>query len=385
MTEATQTNRTVLAWAILEPKKNGSFEKFMVAMSRALREVGYRFHVVFCNDVPAHMQNVFAEAKLSWSVEESYAMRQRATLLPYLQRLKPAMVHLHFVPAVNSLVTTIREFGIKAVVSCHHSLEANHPVGCDGALEYVKRLRRKHLTNRVNMFLPVSDFIADYIRTECGVESERVITVHNGIDLEVFSPVNENRKHELKDSILHCRRDEFVVTYVAQLSVNKGYPDFKTCTNRLQVALPNARFFTVGEPDADTCECPPPNLRHLGLRNDVQDILRASDIMVAPSRWQEAFGLSLAEASACGIPVIASRTGGIPEVIEHGRTGLLFNTGDVDDLCANIKQLAKNKEQCRHMGRAGSEKMRNQFSLQYMINKTINIYNRRLNIMEVNF
>ncbi|MCD6249484.1 MAG: glycosyltransferase [candidate division Zixibacteria bacterium] len=90
--------------------------------------------------------------------------------------------------------------------------------------------------------------------------------------------------------------------------------------------------------------------------DQIYSLLQEHHIMVMPSVMEsESFGVAVLEASACGRPVIASRVGGVPEVLRHGETGLLVPPGDVDALTEAIVALASDREKCRAMGEAGRE------------------------------
>ena len=89
---------------------------------------------------------------------------------------------------------------------------------------------------------------------------------------------------------------------------------------------------------------------------------REARFLVVPSVWFETFGLVAAEAMAHGLPVIASRIGGLPEVVEHGVSGLLVNPGDSDDLARAMRLLWENPSLCRQMGEAARRRAIQQFS-----------------------
>lgn len=83
---------------------------------------------------------------------------------------------------------------------------------------------------------------------------------------------------------------------------------------------------------------------------------RGARFVVTPSRWREAFGLVAAEAMMHGLPVVASRMGALPELVEDGQTGLLFETGDANALAESMASLWHDTERCRRMGRAARAK-----------------------------
>jgi glycosyltransferase involved in cell wall biosynthesis len=75
-------------------------------------------------------------------------------------------------------------------------------------------------------------------------------------------------------------------------------------------------------------------------QQDIAGVLKSIDVLIVPSTWEEAYGLTVDEAKVAGIPVIASRIGGLPEHVEHGREGYLFAPGDAGELEGIVRRLA---------------------------------------------
>lgn len=99
-----------------------------------------------------------------------------------------------------------------------------------------------------------------------------------------------------------------------------------------------------------------------GPQDDVEKVLPSADVFVLPSEY-ESFGLAALEAMACGVPVVASKTGGLPEVVEDGVTGVLCGVGDVDALAKAMSDLLTNKPRAIAMGRASRRRAEDLFSL----------------------
>ena len=93
-------------------------------------------------------------------------------------------------------------------------------------------------------------------------------------------------------------------------------------------------------------------VRFLGLQSQVEPYMQAADAFVCPSLWAEAAGLVNIEAQSCGLPVLASRVGGIPEYVRDGHTGVLFPAGDAEALTKAVRSLLDDPSRCREMGRA---------------------------------
>ncbi len=101
----------------------------------------------------------------------------------------------------------------------------------------------------------------------------------------------------------------------------------------------------------------------LGLRDDVETMLRTAEIHVHPALWEEAFGLTIIEGMASGCATVASRVGGIPEIIEDGRSGLLFNRGDSKALAEALRGLLSAPALRRELGKAARTRVVEQFGL----------------------
>jgi glycosyltransferase involved in cell wall biosynthesis len=105
-------------------------------------------------------------------------------------------------------------------------------------------------------------------------------------------------------------------------------------------------------------------IRFLGKvpHEDLPDYYGLADIFVHPAVWQEPFGMILTEAMGCGLPVVSTRSGGIPEIVVDGETGLLARTGDPQSLADAILDLVGDPVRRREMGKRGVERLRENFT-----------------------
>ncbi len=115
----------------------------------------------------------------------------------------------------------------------------------------------------------------------------------------------------------------------------------------------------------------------VGKQPKIVDYLSASDVLLLPSE-QESFGLAALEAMACEVPVIASRVGGLPEVVTDGETGFLSEVGDVEKMSADAVRLLVDEEFRREMGRRARESAISRYSTDLVIPQYINFYERVL-------
>ena len=142
---------------------------------------------------------------------------------------------------------------------------------------------------------------------------------------------------------------ERIITHVSNLRKVKRVKDVIEIFDRIQQKIP-AKLIMVGEgPERQACErlCEKKGLtdkvKFLGNSNEVDKILCFSDLFILPSE-KESFGLAALEAMACGVPVISSNTGGLPEVNIQGVSGFLSNVGDVEEMAENALKILASDE-----------------------------------------
>ena len=111
----------------------------------------------------------------------------------------------------------------------------------------------------------------------------------------------------------------------------------------------------------------------------IADYLSAADVLLLPSE-QESFGLAALEAMACEVPVVASRVGGIPEVVSDGETGYLSEVGDVEKMSADALRLLKSPDFRLEMGKLARESAVSRYSTSLIIPQYIEFYERIINM-----
>ena len=164
-----------------------------------------------------------------------------------------------------------------------------------------------------------------------------------------------------------------LVGVVARLEPEKGHPTLLEAWPKVLRAVPDAYLLIVGEGSRrEALEAQARELRiahrvvFTGRRDDVPAVTAALDVAVLPS-YREAQGLSILEAMALSRPVVASNVGGIPEMIEDGRTGLLVPPHDADALAAAIIRLLKDHPFADTIGRAGHDLVHDRFCVELMV------------------
>lgn len=222
---------------------------------------------------------------------------------------------------------------------------------------------RAPATRMATGILAVSEYVAEHSDT-LGVPTR---VIYNTVDPVRFEHASQIRDNWALDE------HHVVVTFVGQIRKIKGIEDFVAMAR--QVRGEQVRFLIVGEcryqyiqADAYTEEellaliaCDE-RIRYCGYQSRIQDVYYSSDIVVVPSRWQEPFGLVNIEAGAAAKAVVATRVGGIPEVIVDSETGYLVDVGDVNAMAAKVQALVDDAEKRQSLGRAARVRVLRDFT-----------------------
>jgi glycosyltransferase involved in cell wall biosynthesis len=168
------------------------------------------------------------------------------------------------------------------------------------------------------------------------------------------------------------------VGFAGRVSPEKGVDIFLAVATQ----MPDIPFKVAGDGPAlsEMRARAPGNVEFLG-RLGVDDLLAfylKSRILVAPSLWFEPFGMVVVDAMALGVPVIASRIGGLPYLVEDGVNGSLFEPGNPDDLVQKVRRLWEDPQLCDRMGKAGQQKVAQQYSQKVYYQNLISVYQRAI-------
>lgn len=209
-----------------------------------------------------------------------------------------------------------------------------------------------------------------------GIPHAMITVVHSGVDVHRFKDITGDHIR----AEFSIPRNAQVIGCVGFLEENKGHQFLIRAVREVVDKLPTARLFILGsgrmeaELKALTKELHlEENVILTGFRDDVGAFIKSCDLFAVPS-IEEGLNSSLLDALALQIPVVASDTGGIPEIITANKTGLLVPPADPKALASRIIWMLEHREEARKMACAGQAKVRAHFSKDVMVDKNIGVY-----------
>jgi glycosyltransferase involved in cell wall biosynthesis len=291
-------------------------------------------------------------------------------LFRLIRRLQPDLVHLHSRIGADVMGgIAARLAGVPVV----HTRRVDNPEArILVALKY-------RLHDRV---IAISQGIADVLRAE-GLPEEKLRVVRSAVIAERFA---RPCAADVISERLACPTDALVLGVAAQLIKRKGHSVLLQALPPLLANEPRLRVVFFGQgPLADELQRGiaaaglENRIRLAGFRDDLAEILPCLTLLVHPA-LMEGLGVSLLQASAAGVPIVASRVGGIPEAVEDGVTGLLVPPGDPLALREAIGRLLADSALRRRFGEAGAQRIRRAFSVDTMVAGNLDLYRDLLSV-----
>jgi colanic acid/amylovoran biosynthesis glycosyltransferase len=295
-----------------------------------------------------------------------------------------SILHAHF--GTNGAYATkfSKRYRVPLVVTFHgHDVPA-----LVGRSRYTLRYARyaafaPAMLRHASQLLPASKDLADRLVRQIGADARKVDVLPLGIDLEKFTPAeqkNDPQRGSRTPSVL----------MVGRFVEKKGHADGLRAFARVLARIPEARLSLIGDgplrPDYETL------VRELGMAHAVRflgvmpseqvvEALRQTSVLLcpsctAPSGDVESGVIVVKEAGGCAIPVIGTRHGGIPEIIDHQETGFLVDEHDVSAMARHLEQLLANEALAKTIGRAARQKTERCFDVTQQIAALEAIYDR---------
>jgi glycosyltransferase involved in cell wall biosynthesis len=290
-------------------------------------------------------------------------------------RERPDIVHTHLFKSDLHGRLAARLCGVPLVVSTAHNNDVwarKFPLG---------RLYgfTAKLTDKV---IAVSDEVREYQIQHTGIDSEKICVIENGVDIRRFS--NQEEAGRAFRAEFQISADTPLIGIIGRLKPQKDHDNFLNAAAQIKAKIPEARFLVVGDgPLRDELNLKAQALGlessviFCGLRHDIPAILSALNLLVISSKW-EGLPVTLLEGMAARCPIVATAVGGVPNVVTDGESALLVPPEDSQSLASACFKILREAETARALVNAGFGRVQQQFSLDAMIQKTLNLYQELL-------
>ncbi|MDQ7026627.1 MAG: glycosyltransferase family 4 protein [Anaerolineae bacterium] len=290
-----------------------------------------------------------------------------------LRRIKPDVVHTHLIHG-DTYGVPAAKLARKPVVSSRHD-------DSDFRRNFLIRLLNRLIWRRIDRGIAISEALSRFSIAVEGAPEKRIRVVHYGIPhYRMQSSAIQDAQNALRDE-LNLSKSAVLLGTVSRLIALKGVHYALEAFAQIASSYPDAHFVIVGDgPERNKLERQvvkdklTQRVHFMGWQSDVERIFGGLDILLVPST-REGFGLVLLEAMSKRVAVIASNVSAIPEVVEHGETGLLVPPRNPDSLAQAMRMLVDDRALRAYMGLMAEDRLEQHFTVARMADETIAVYN----------
>jgi len=296
-----------------------------------------------------------------------YTLALASKIIDLIRKKRVELIHVHYaIPHTSSAYLAKKALGkdIKIVTTLHGT--DVHLVGLDPSYKPIVEFSMQ----QSDKLTAVSESLKKQTLEKFNIDRE-IEVIYNFVDSEKYKRESQNESKEK------------FICHVSNFRAVKRVLDVVRIFGRVVKKIP-CRLYLVGEgPDKSSVQ---ELVRKLGLENkleflgdtlDTSQILRKSHLFLLPSE-QESFGLAALEAMSCEVPVVASRVGGLPEVIRHGIDGYLAEVGNLEEMAHYSQQILRNQALRRKLGYEARRRVLEKFTPQRIVPQYESLYQRTL-------
>jgi glycosyltransferase involved in cell wall biosynthesis len=293
-------------------------------------------------------------------------------LRAYLARTRPHIVH--------TFLLTASLYGRLAAILARVPVVIGTEVNVYASKRRSHAIAERWLMRGTDCVIASAESVRDFYVEQVHADPDEVKVIYNAVD---WSALDRTMSRDEMRGVLGVPGSALAVTIIARLTEQKAH---RVLLDAFAGAseLADAHLVIVGDGElrdelrrrADTLGIAP-RTHFAGARRDLGNMLAATDVFVMPSLW-EGLPLSLVLAMGAGLPVVASRVAGIPEVVEDGRTGLLVDPGDAPQLGTALARLAADSSLRADLGDAARAFVRPRFGADQYVNQVVDLYDSLL-------
>jgi glycosyltransferase involved in cell wall biosynthesis len=364
----------------VEPSRIGGTETFARELSKQLGELGW--NAVLCFDYePTPEVSTFLEMP-NVRVEVLGRTSPTKHLRTVLRTYRPEILHIHFKGFVSVWPWLARSCGVKKIFFTDHSSRSADHV--PERAPFWKRLSVRIINFPVTKVICVSKYGYRSMKTLDLLENNRYELIYNGVDLSRVCPdasrgINFRKRFGVPEN-------KQVVTQISWIIPEKGILDLLDTAKNVTDQTSDVHFIIVG--DGPYLGEYVKKAESMGLGNSVtwtgliadpfaEGVYDAADVICQLSRWQELFGWMIAEGMAYEKPIVATRVGGIPELVIDGETGYLVERCDSETASNKVLSLLRDPQRRRSMGQKGRSTVGTYFDLRKNVAQLLEAYGMR--------
>ena len=366
----------------IEPRRIGGTETFARELSSQLGDRGWTNTLCFLSEPGEEVRRFLELPNVQFEVYASATdsgFKTGRNLARIIRRHRPEILHLHYTGFLSLYPWIAKLQSVKKVfITDHRSRPAGY---VPTRASFWKRGLARLINAPVTKTICVSSYGHQCITSFDLLPLDRFEVVYNAVDL---SRVKKDSQRTIAfRKRYHIPAQRAIVAQVSWIIPEKGIVDFLETARRVIARTPNVQFVMVGDGAFLSSYIKAADEMGLGDRITwtglVEDpfgegVFDAADIVCQFSRWEEVFGWMIAEAMAHSKPVVATRVGGIPELITDGLSGCLVARGDTHAMADRILKLLADPQLRRRMGQAGRETVEAKFDLRKNVAQLIDSY-----------
>jgi glycosyltransferase involved in cell wall biosynthesis len=305
------------------------------------------------------------QSSISWKLE--------STMEKMVSTIKPDIINAHNIFFFSSYVAAnIRNKINCPLVTTLHVSDLGEVKGVPGLLSVAyEKVIGRHIIKKSDKIITVSDSVRKHA-IDLGANESSIATIKNAVDTTLFKPRNRTSK-------------QLQIVYVGRLVSNKGPEIFLESASQISRLVPNATFTMIGDGPLKTHIIY--RIKELGLEDRLEikpcvpklsNFLPQYDILIRPTTT-EGLPLTVLEGMASGLVVIASKVGGVPEVIEDGVNGFLTKPGSIEEIIKTVNRISKDTQLLNQIKLNARKSMETFNSWDNVTEETIKVFQNTIN------
>ncbi|MGI8836169.1 MAG: glycosyltransferase family 4 protein [Pyrinomonadaceae bacterium] len=366
----------------VEPFRIGGTETYARELSLQLQGYGWDSVLVFLTSPSPEVREFLDLPNVSIEVlDRAVGLNWRALkrISRILKKYRPRILHLHYTGLLSPYPWLARLLSVEQVFFTDHASQPAAHVPQRASLW--KRSMARLINWPLSKVICVSNYGYRCLTARDLFPADRCEMIYNGVDLTRVAERDQRARDFRQRFAIPSERK--IVLQVSWIIPEKGIADLLSAARIVVAQNPNVHFVIVGEglfrPQYMSESAKLGLNGHItwtGLLADpfTEGVYDAADIVCQVSRWEEVFGWVIAEAMAYHKPIIATRVGGIPELVTNEESGFLLDRGDVEELARKILTLIDDPRRRHLMGQVGYDTVQAKFDLQKNVTHLLRAY-----------